>query len=118
MGRCASCVGLVGAGVGVLLIKAIPAPNMRLTSYASGYDLLTGHPHLAWKGWAIVAAALVGFAVGSSLYRRNANERPSPPSPNAYFLLYRFNAYLLARFLLSLCYSFSTLLSSSLPLNI
>lgn len=77
--------GLVGAGVGLILIKQIPPPNLSLTSYATGYDLLTGHPHLAWRGWVIVAAALAGFLLGSSLYRRSVHaEGSSPPDePNS-----------------------------------
>ena len=61
--------GLIGSGVGVLAIHEIPPPNMKLTSYAKGYDVLTGHPQLAWHGWVIIAVIVVGFLIGGALYR-------------------------------------------------
>lgn len=70
--------GLLGAGVGILAIKAIPAPNLNLTSYANGYDVLTGAPHLAWRGWVVIAAILLGFLICSALYRRSSPSAQAP----------------------------------------
>lgn len=62
--------GLLGSVVGLLSIAAIPPPNLQLTSYATSYDIWTGNPHLAWRGWIWIAALIVGFIIGKTLYSK------------------------------------------------
>jgi len=66
--------GLLGSLVGLVTIIVTPPPNLQLTSVATGYDIWTGHPHLAWKIWVPIAAVILGFFLGSFLYSRQSNE--------------------------------------------
>ena len=60
--------GFLGAITALLAVAAIPPPNLQLTSYATSYDIWTGHPHLAWRGWVWIFSLIVGFIVGKTLY--------------------------------------------------
>jgi len=66
--------GLLGSLIGVITIAVTPPANLQLTSYATGYDFWTGHPHLAWKGWVYLAALALGFLLGSFFYSRQSHE--------------------------------------------